>query len=126
MPGVGPLVVALIAVAESEILRRLDTRRVCASCRMTQSVSNGAGAGCGACNHCGGRLERRQDDDATVVRRRLETYEEFAAPVIAHYRAKSLLASVNGVGPLDDVTAALCEHIDKQTMPPVTIRRVMR
>jgi adenylate kinase len=114
MPAAAPLVVALIAVADAEILRRLDTRRVCVSCRLPQSVSGENGSECHACPYCGGRLERRRDDDPATVRHRLQTYAVFAEPVIAHYRTKTVLASVDGIGPLDDVTAALCAHIDRR------------
>jgi adenylate kinase len=110
-----PLVVALIEVADAEILRRLEMRRVCESCRLTQSVSSRDDDGeCRACAYCGGRLERRRDDDPATARHRLQTYAASAEPVIRHYRAKTVLASVDGVGPLDDVTSALCEHIDKR------------
>jgi adenylate kinase len=108
-----PLVVALIVVADAEILRRLDTRRVCASCRLTQSACSGNQSECLACRFCGGRLERRPDDNPAIVRHRLQTYTSLADAVIAHYRTKTVLASVDGVGPLDDVTAALCGHIDR-------------
>ena len=114
MPAAAPLVVGLISVADAEILRRLDTRRVCASCHLTQSVSRESDAAYDACSYCGGRLERRPDDDDAIVRRRLQTYAAFAEPVIAHYRTKTLLASVDGVGALETVTAALCDHIERR------------
>lgn len=112
MPGTSLLIVALIAVADAEILRRLDTRRVCASCRLTQSVSSESDPERDSCPYCGGRLERRKDDDPATVRRRLATYATFAEPVIAHYRTKTLLASVDGLSLPEDVMAALCAHID--------------
>jgi adenylate kinase len=113
IPAAAWLVVVVIAVEDSEIVRRLATRRVCASCRLTQSVSSEVESDRESCPYCGGRLERRKDDDPETVRRRLETYAAFAAPVIAHYRDRMALASVEGVGQPEAVTAALCAHIDR-------------
>ena len=112
MPSAAPRVVALIAVADEEIVRRLCARRVCGSCRLTQSVASSSDPDRDACPYCGGRLERRRDDSPEVVRRRLATYASFAEPLIGHYDAKALLASVDGLGQPEDVTAALCAWID--------------
>jgi adenylate kinase len=115
MPSAAPSVVALIAVTDEEIVRRLSTRRVCGTCRLTQSVASSSDPDREACPYCGGRLERRKDDSPEVVRRRLATYASFAEPLIGHYDAKALLASVDGLGQLEDVTAALCAWIDSRT-----------
>ena len=114
LPCGASLIVLLFAVADSEILRRLGTRRVCASCRLTQSVSSDVEGGRDSCPYCGGRLERRKDDDPETVSRRLATYASFAAPLVAHYEKRACLTSINGLGALDDVTAALCTHIDSR------------
>ena len=106
------LIVLLFAVADNEILRRLGTRRVCATCRLTQSVSSDADGRPDSCPYCGGRLERRKDDDPETISRRLATYASFATPLVAHYQKRACLASINGLGALDDVTQALCTHIE--------------
>lgn len=113
-PCGGSLIVLLFAVADSEILRRLGTRRVCATCRLTQSVSSDADAERDSCPYCGGRLQRRQDDDPETVRRRLATYASFAAPLVAHYEKRECLGSINGLGALEDVTSALCTFIESR------------
>jgi adenylate kinase len=114
IPSATPLVVALIAVPDEEIVRRLSSRRVCGSCRLTQSVASDSDPDRDACPYCGGRLERRQDDNPEVIRRRLETYAAFAAPLVEHYRQKGLLERVDGLGQPDQVTAALSDLIDRR------------
>src|SRR5262245_43392500 len=47
-------VVAVIAVADQEIVRRLGRRRVCASCAITQSVSGTDQSHTEPCPYCGG------------------------------------------------------------------------
>jgi len=113
MVGALPLVVVHIAAADDEIVRRLATRRVCDACAITQSVSHDTDPDREACPYCGGNLIRRQDDHPDTVRRRLETYASLAAPLIAFYADRVTFHSVDGLGPLDEVTAALCAHIDR-------------
>jgi adenylate kinase len=108
------LVVAHIAVPDEEIIRRLSTRRICQSCGLTQSVSeDGKNGGVAEdCPYCGGRLVRRDDDDAATVRRRLATYATLAEPLLAHYRSRHGFITVNGKQPPDRVTEDLFKLID--------------
>lgn len=49
----------------------------------------------------------RADDNAEVVRNRLNVYRELTEPLVAYYRAKGLLRSVDGMAPVAEVTAAI-------------------
>ena len=111
--GGTPTVVAHIEVAEDEIVRRLSSRKICESCRLTQSASPLDGNLDESCPYCGGALVRRDDDDAATVRRRLATYASLAGPVIAFYRDRPGFLSVDGRQPPDQVSAALFEGIDR-------------
>jgi adenylate kinase len=46
----------------------------------------------------------RSDDTEDVIRHRLEVYAEQTAPLIDIYRDRGLLVSVDGLGPVDEVT----------------------
>lgn len=59
----------------------------------------------------GERLLQRSDDREDVVRPRLTEYAAMTAPLVAWYSNKGLLRRVDGVGALDDVTAALFRAI---------------
>jgi adenylate kinase len=111
------LVVLHLAAADEEIVRRLSTRRVCDACAITQSVSHGADPERGACPYCGGNLVRRPDDHPDTVRRRLQTYAEVAAPLLAFYADRPAFATFDGLQALDRVTADLCAHIDRWAQP---------
>jgi adenylate kinase len=117
MLGDAPLVVALIAVASEEVVRRLGRRRVCGSCGITQSVSSDSDDNVQAepCPYCGGNLVRRQDDDPDTVTKRLAAYAAFAEPVVDYYRQRPVFGSVDGLREPDAVTVALCAHIDTAT-----------
>jgi adenylate kinase len=108
-----PLFIALIDVPNEAIVQRLSSRRVCESCGMTQSVSDGEGEE-DSCPYCGGALIRRGDDDPATVRRRLATYASYAEPVVAYYRARPGFIAVDGLRAPDQVTAALGRAIDER------------
>lgn len=49
----------------------------------------------------------RSDDTEEVIRHRLEVYEEQTAPLIATYRARDLVVTVDGLGSVDEVTSRI-------------------
>ena len=51
--------------------------------------------------------ERRPDDDPEVLRNRLKAYRDQTAPLIAYYRQKEVLRTVNGMAAIPDVAAAI-------------------
>lgn len=53
----------------------------------------------------------RNDDNPEVFRTRLDAYRAQTAPLIAHYRAKGMLKSVDGMKPVDGVTDDLAAAI---------------
>jgi adenylate kinase len=100
-------------VPDEAIVQRLSSRRVCESCRLTQSVSD-PDAPAESCPYCGGTLVRRNDDDVETVRRRLSTYASFAGPVIAFYGSRDTFISVNGLRHPDQVTQDLFRKIGEK------------
>src|SRR3954462_5752043 len=100
-----PMIVILIDVPDAEIVRWMGTRRVCDSCRLTQSVADAFHPDSEPCPYCGGNLVRRPDDEPETVRHRLATYAQYATPVIEHYRSRPMFGKVDGVQHADNVTA---------------------
>jgi adenylate kinase len=49
----------------------------------------------------------RADDNADVVRKRLDVYRELTEPLVNYYRGKGLLKTVDGMAPVTEVTAAI-------------------
>ncbi len=99
------LAVVHIAAPDDEIIKRLSSRRICESCALTQSVSDGGNGE--DCPYCGGRLVRREDDDPETVRKRLTTYAALAGPLIHLYSARPGFIAVDGLQLPDKVTADL-------------------
>jgi len=57
-------------------------------------------------------VEGRADDTPEVIRRRLEVYESQTAPLIDVYAARGLVAMIDGLGEIADVTARIVEALD--------------
>ena len=49
----------------------------------------------------------RADDNEEVLRKRLGVYQEQTSPLVAYYAGKGLLKTVDGMAPVDQVTAAI-------------------
>ena len=49
----------------------------------------------------------RKDDDPEVLKSRLEVYRRQTAPLVDFYREKGTLRAVDGMAPIDEVTAAI-------------------
>jgi adenylate kinase len=55
----------------------------------------------------------RKDDDPEVLKGRLGVYRNQTAPLIDFYREKGSLRTVDGMAPIDDVTAAIAAILTK-------------
>ena len=49
----------------------------------------------------------RSDDDESVVRHRLDVYRQQTAPLIDLYDGRGMLAKIDGIGEIDEVTARI-------------------
>jgi adenylate kinase len=56
-------------------------------------------------------IEGREDDTEEAIARRLDIYAEQTAPLTSAYAERGLLAQVDGIGEIDDVTKRLVEAL---------------
>jgi adenylate kinase len=56
--------------------------------------------------------EGRSDDSGTTARHRLEVYNEKTKPLLDYYRDRGLLVNINGMQPMDDVTADITDALE--------------
>lgn len=87
----------LVDVAPAVIVERLSSRRTCRNCGYT------AGPDVDVCPRCNGEMYQRDDDKPETIQKRLDTYEEQTAPLVAYYEAKGILLKVDGDRPVDEV-----------------------
>ena len=55
----------------------------------------------------------RADDNEEVLRKRLDVYRDQTAPLVAYYSGKGLLRPVDGMEPVEQVTAAIRSALSK-------------
>lgn len=107
-----PLVIVDLAVPDEELLRRMQTRRVCSRC---SSIAE-PGWSSESCEQCGGPLVTRADDEDEAVRRhRLEVYAAESRPLLDYYRGRPAFQSINGAQAPDRVATDLAARIDAMT-----------
>jgi adenylate kinase len=74
----------------------------------------------------------RADDNPDVLKTRLHAYRTLTAPLIDYYRGRGMLLGVNGMAPVDEVTAAIDEVLalardpTRTSTKPATPRKAQR
>lgn len=78
---------------EQEIIERIANRRVCSNqdCKTIYNTVLHPSKIDGICDICGSNLIQRKDDNEETIRKRLETYNKTAKPIIEFYKSKNLL-----------------------------------
>jgi adenylate kinase len=97
-----------LKVNDDQLVERISGRFTCAKCgagyhdRFKQPKAEGV------CDVCGSReFVRRPDDTAETVTRRLMVYYRETSPLIGYYYCKGTLRTVDGMGSIDEVGAAI-------------------
>jgi len=103
----------LISVDFDVIIERTTGRRTCESCGQLYNVYTSPSKLEDQCDRCGGNLHHRSDDNEETISNRLRTYEAQTTPLIAYYRNKNMLRTVQGVGEVADIFEELSKVIDE-------------
>jgi adenylate kinase len=105
--------VLYIEVPDEALVDRLSGRLICRECQLPFHRTTHPFRSCpqGRCR--GEHLYHRPDDTPDTVRARLVTFHRQTAPVIDYYGLISLLVTVPGSGPVDDVNRAILDSIHR-------------
>ena len=95
------------SVPTEELIRRLTGRRVCRQCGASFHLVSAPSKQEGVCDHCGGELYQRADDNVETVGRRLSVYEAQTAPITEYYRSRGILRQVDGTRSIEEIEAQL-------------------
>ena len=108
-PGgvVVPLVAINIRVDEQELLRRITGRRICPVCKSIYNIYSNPPKKEGLCDLDGSPLQHRSDDTEAAFAERMKAYNALTAPVIEHYCRQGRFREIDGVHPVEQVTAAI-------------------
>jgi len=95
-------------VDEDELVRRIVGRYSCATCGAGYHDEFQRPSVSGVCDKCGStQFKRRKDDNEETVRTRMAEYRAKTAPILPFYEGRGLVARVDGMAPIDEVTAAI-------------------
>jgi adenylate kinase len=88
---------------EEAILERITGRRVCEECDSVFHIKFNPPEKQGICDKCGGKLYQRDDDKEETVKKRIDAYNSQTKPLVAYYRKKGILKTVEGDRSIDDI-----------------------
>jgi adenylate kinase len=99
-------------VDDAALIERITGRYTCAKCGKGYHDRFEKPTVEGVCDVCGStEFVRRKDDNAETVKARLEAYDAQTAPLLPYYRAKSLVRTVDGMGSIGAVQAAVSQAL---------------
>lgn len=100
-----------IQVDDEELISRLTGRRTCKNCGASYHIVNIPTKVEGVCDECGGDLVQRADDTEETVRNRIDVYKEQTMPLVEYYTNSDKIASVDGLGTLEEVFADIVKAL---------------
>jgi adenylate kinase len=92
-----------LEVPSSVVVDRLSGRRSCKNCGAMYHVAFNPPQQQDLCDRCQGPLYQRSDDNAEIIKKRLEVYAAETAPLVNYYRQRGLLHAIDGVGSVEDI-----------------------
>ena len=93
-----------LRVDEAVLLERVAGRITCAKCGAGYHTTFKPPQVEGICDVCGStEFICRPDDNPATMKTRLQTFNEQTAPILPYYRAKGLLAAIDGMAPMTEV-----------------------
>jgi adenylate kinase len=112
------LMIIDLAAPDSELIHRMEDRRVCSTCASNAEPGSATSE---TCARCGGVMVTRADDgDAKVRQHRLEVYKRESKPLLDYYRSRSTFRSIDGAQAPELVAAELGAAIE--SMVPASVR----
>jgi len=106
-----PLAIIDLAVPDSELIHRMQDRRVCSKCGRNAEPDAPPADSCVRCGHK--MIMRADDGDESVRRHRLEVYARESWPLLDYYRSRPTFRSINGAQTPERVAADLSKAIDQ-------------
>ncbi|MEQ9674453.1 MAG: adenylate kinase [Roseovarius indicus] len=106
--GQGLDAVVEMQVDDDALVERITARSTCGGCGAVYNDLTKPWPEDGKCANCGStEVKRRADDNADSLKQRLMEYYKKTSPLIGYYYAKGQLKTVDGLGEIDDVSAAI-------------------
>ena len=100
-------------VDDDALVSRITARSTCGNCGEIYNDHTKPIPADQKCTNCGASdFKRRADDNEESLKTRLLAYYKQTSPLIGYYHAKGKLQSVNGLGEIEEVAAAIKGALD--------------
>ena len=107
-----PLDTAVLMDVDFDILmKRLTGRRTCSLTGKLLNVYFSSQDELNECTDAGGELIQREDDNEETIKNRLDVYRENTEPLIAFYKEREKLTTIDAEGAIDEVYERLLESL---------------
>jgi adenylate kinase len=103
-----------IEVPVDDLVLRMASRRICAANGHVYNVASNPPNQPGICDLDGSPLVQRNDDREETVRARMAQQIPPLEDVVDHYRTTGVLRSVDGLRPIDEVTADVLAATERE------------
>ena len=101
-------------VNEDALVERIVGRYTCAKCGAGYHDHFKQPAVAGVCDVCGStEFKRRPDDNEETVRTRMAEYRAKTLPILPLYEARGIVAKVDGMADIDEVSAQIAGVLDR-------------
>lgn len=103
-----------ITADEEEIVSRLSNRRACKACGTIFVLKEIEGLN--KCPKCGAEdsFYQRNDDTESVIRRRLNVFNENTKPVLGYYKSHGKAITIDGLGSIEEVNQEIIHTLEKR------------
>ena len=107
-----PLTAAILMDVDMDTLtKRLTGRRTCSLTGKLLNIYFSSSEELEECTSAGGELIQRDDDKEATIKHRLDVYRTQTEPLIAYYRARDQLITVDANGSIDEVYGWLTSQL---------------
>jgi adenylate kinase len=102
-------------VDDAALVERITARSTCGSCGEVYNDITKPIPADGKCSVCGGtEFRRRADDNAESLKQRLMEYYKKTSPLIGYYYHANKLATVDGLGEIDEIADSIATVLDRR------------
>lgn len=108
--------VIVLSIDEKTLEKRITGRRLCEKCGSVYNLNTEKehplkGS---VCDHCGGNLYQRNDDNIESFQHRYQIYLEKTQPLLDYYKEKGVLYVINGEGSIEEVNKRIIEALEER------------
>ena len=109
----GLLAIISLQMNPQRVAERVVHREVCPFCNTVYNTRSMPPKDEGICDHDGSVLIQRNDDNAVVLRQRLETFERETEPLIEHYQAYPLFIRIDADRGISVITEEIAASMER-------------